>query len=59
MISSARIFGAPVTEPGGKVARTISADRTPGRSRRLDRRDEVVDARMALERAQRRTSTVP
>ena len=54
MISSARIFGAPVTDPGGKVARTTSAAETPARSRASTRRDEVVHARVRLERAQLR-----
>ena len=54
MISSARIFGAPVTEPGGKVARTTSAAETPGRSA-----PSTVDTRwctpgMGLERAELR-----
>ena len=33
MISMARIFGAPLTVPAGKVARTRSKASTPGRSR--------------------------
>ena len=52
MISSARILGAPVTEPGGNVARTRSAADVPGRRRALDRRHQMVHAGMRLEREQ-------
>ena len=46
MISSALILGAPVTEPGGKVARITSAADTPGRVGAVDGRDQVVHARV-------------
>ena len=44
MRSTAAIFGAPVTEPPGKVASRISASPTPVAQRPLDGRDHVLDA---------------
>ena len=44
MTSSAASLGAPVTEPGGKAARTRSASRTPLGELPLDLRDEVPHA---------------
>ena len=44
MRSTAAIFGAPVTEPPGKVARRISARPTSVAQRSLHRRDHVLDA---------------
>ena len=38
MISIARIFGAPVTEPQGKSAARIADSRVPGSSRPVIRR---------------------
>ena len=43
--STAAIFGAPVTEPPGKVAARISPRPHVGSDRPLDRGDEVRDAR--------------
>ena len=46
--ASARIFGAPVTEPGGKVAARISAQPTPSASRALHGGDQVRQPGMLL-----------
>ena len=51
MISIARIFGAPVIEPPGKVARRRSTGRSPRARRPFDRGDEVMHGRVALDLA--------
>ena len=52
-------FGAPVTEPGGKVARSSSALPTPGRSRPCDAGDQVPETRVGFGVGRRGARTVP
>ena len=49
MISIARTFGAPVTVPAGKVARSTSSASRPGLQLALDVRDDVHHVRVALD----------
>ena len=53
MTFSAWTFGAPVTEPGGKAARTRPAPVVPARTRARTSRDEVPDAGVRLGRGSR------
>ena len=60
MTFSAWTFGAPVTDPGGNVARSSAPSPTPSRSSRLDARDEVPQPRVRLDvRRRRRVGRVP
>ena len=53
MISMARIFGAPVIDPPGKVARNTSASVTPGRSSPATCRHQVMQRRKAVHLGER------
>ena len=53
MISMARIFGAPVIEPPGKVAAMRSTTSRPGAQAPGDHRGEVMDRGIGLDAAQR------
>ena len=52
MIRTADDLGAPVTEPGGKVASMIAGQPTPGSQLAAHRRDQVHQARVLLDREQ-------
>ena len=54
MIRSALDFGAPLTDPGGNVAAKIAAHPTSGLEPADDGRDEMDEAGVGLDPAQRR-----